>query len=80
MAREFNNELRRIGRNLKVARTARGWTQEELAFALGESGKPVDRAYISRIETGQHNPSAIAMIRLARALTTHPASLLDGIE
>lgn len=80
MGADLHDELQRLGRNVKVARVEKGWTQEELAFALGETGNPTDRAYISRVETGQHNPSATTVIRLARALGVTPSELLDGIE
>lgn len=75
-----DTDLGRIGANVKAFRIARAWTQEELAHALGESGKPTDRAYISRVESGQHNPSTTTLLRIARSLGVRPAELLDGIE
>jgi transcriptional regulator with XRE-family HTH domain len=44
-------------------RSARGWTQQELADAAG-----LDRTYISGLEHGKQNPTIGALLRLATAL------------
>lgn len=80
MQGESANDLERIGRNVKLARVERGWTQEELAFALAQRGKSTDRGYISRVEQGKHNPSVATLIAFARTMEVPPAKLLDGIE
>ncbi len=62
---------KRIARNLKWARHARGLTQEALArkldFSLG---------YIARLELGQHDPPVSTLARLAKALRVTLAQLV----
>jgi|SRR5579872_1496980 len=60
-----------IGENARQAREALDITQEAVAERLG-----VDRAYISGIERGERNPTAITLWRLATALEIEPADLL----
>lgn len=52
-----------LGRRIQQARTARGWTQQQLAETAN-----VDRAYISGLEHGRQNPTVAALLRLAAAL------------
>lgn len=40
----------------------------------------IQQADISRIERAQRDPSTRTLLRIARALRTTPAALLDGIE
>ena len=53
----------RLGRRVQDLRTARGWTQQQLADEAG-----LDRTYISGLEHGKQNPTIGALLRLARAL------------
>jgi methanogenic corrinoid protein MtbC1/DNA-binding XRE family transcriptional regulator len=53
----------RLGRRVQELRSARGWTQQQLA---DESG--LDRTYISGLEHGKQNPTIGALLRLATAL------------
>ncbi len=53
----------RLGRRVQELRTARGWTQQQLADEAG-----LDRTYISGLEHGKQNPTIGALLRLARAL------------
>jgi methanogenic corrinoid protein MtbC1/DNA-binding XRE family transcriptional regulator len=53
----------RLGRRVQELRSARGWTQQELADAAG-----LDRTYISGLEHGKQNPTIGALLRLATAL------------
>lgn len=73
-------DLERLGQNVKAARVARAWTQEQLVHELDQMGRKADRGYISRVEAGKHNPGATTVIQLARALGVRPADLLDGID
>jgi methanogenic corrinoid protein MtbC1/DNA-binding XRE family transcriptional regulator len=52
-----------LGRRVQELRTARGWTQQQLADQAG-----LDRTYISGLERGRENPTLGALLRLARAL------------
>jgi transcriptional regulator with XRE-family HTH domain len=62
----------RIGRMLRVAREAKGWTQDELARKA-----KLTKPYISQLENGvRKNPSLPALQRLAKALGVPVAELL----
>ncbi len=63
---------RRVGVNLKRLRTARGLSQEELAF---ESG--LHRTYISGVERGVRNPTVLVLQEIATALEVPAARLLE---
>jgi transcriptional regulator with XRE-family HTH domain len=66
--------VERFGRNVRAARVARGWTQEELA---GHSGlAPVQ---VSRIERGVREVRLTTLLRLITALEVSPAELLAGL-
>ena len=54
-----------MGRRIQELRTARGWTQQQLAEAAR-----LDRTYISGLERGKQNPTLGALLRLARSLDT----------
>lgn len=55
--------FQRLGRRVQEARSAKGWTQQQLSEAAG-----LDRTYISGLEHGKQNPTIGALLRLARAL------------
>ncbi|MEN3287830.1 MAG: hypothetical protein V7634_2130 [Bradyrhizobium sp.] len=58
------NDLRNtVARNLRRLRTAKGWSQEELAFRA-----KVDRSYISQLETGVYSASVTMLGKLSKAL------------
>ena len=61
-----------IGQNLKKARLAKGWSQEELSF---ESG--LHRTYVGGIERGERNVSLLNIEKLAKALNVEINALLD---
>ena len=54
----------RIGLNLQALRRARGFTQEELAARA-----KIHQTYLSGVERGLRNPSAMVMQRIARGLS-----------
>jgi transcriptional regulator with XRE-family HTH domain len=60
-----------IGQNTRRYRLALGLTQAKVSIEMG-----VDRAYISSIERGLQNMTAIRMLELARVLRTTPAMLV----
>lgn len=60
-----------VGRNVRTLRTARGLTQEQLAFA-----SKIDLTYLGGIERGRRNPSLLVMVRIAAALKSEPVELL----
>lgn len=66
---------RLVGRNVRALRQAKGWSQEELAFASG-----LHRTYVSGVERGVRNPTILILGQIAGALEIEPAELLktDG--
>jgi transcriptional regulator with XRE-family HTH domain len=64
---------RRVGANVKAAREAKGWSQEELADRAR-----MHRTYISGIERGIRNPTITVLERVGKALEIAPGNLLNG--
>ena len=64
----FGNQLKDLRRSQKIS-------QEELAFRSG-----LHRTYISSVERGKRNISLINIAKLAKALGTDPARLLEGVD
>jgi transcriptional regulator with XRE-family HTH domain len=60
-----------LATQLRQARQARDWTQEELADRAGLSPR-----YIGQIERGMASPSVTVLGRLAVALDMEPGALL----
>ena len=56
-----------LGRNLRRVRTAAGLTQTALAKRSGTA-----RSYVSGLEAGQRNPTAVTLQRLAKVLGVAP--------
>lgn len=63
---------KRIGCNLKRLRSERAITQEDFATDSG-----FDRGYVSGVERGVRNPSAMVLARLSEALDVDVAELFD---
>jgi transcriptional regulator with XRE-family HTH domain len=63
-----------FGANVRAARAAREWTQEDLAHATG-----LAVVQVSRIERGVREVRLTTIARLARALSVTPNDLLRGI-
>jgi DNA-binding XRE family transcriptional regulator len=59
--------LPELGRNLRRVRTAAGLTQTALAKRSG-----IHRSYVSALEAGQRNPTAVTLQRLAKVLGVTP--------
>mgnify|MGYP000993865114 CR=1 FL=1 len=64
--------LSEIGHKIKVARETAGYTQENLAEAIG-----VDYKYFQRIEYGEVNFTMKTLVKIANSLNLHPSNLLD---
>ena len=65
-------EIREVfARNLRIARQAKGLSQEELAHRAD-----LDRTYISSLERSVYNASIDVVERLAAVLGTNAAALL----
>lgn len=66
------HDIRRIfSQNLKSARRARKWSQEELAHHAG-----IDRTYVSSLERGSYAASIDMVQQLADVLEVHPWQML----
>lgn len=63
---------KRIGWNLRRMRKEKSITQEDFATDSG-----FDRGYISGVERGVRNPSALVLERLAQALEVDVADFFD---
>jgi DNA-binding XRE family transcriptional regulator len=62
-----------VGRRVRDLRMKAGITQAELARRTG-----IHRPNIARVEAGRHTPSLETVARLAEALGTSPARILEG--
>jgi transcriptional regulator with XRE-family HTH domain len=61
-----------MGRAIKAARLAKGMSQEELALHA-----EVDPSYLGRVERGDNNAALLTLLRIARALETTLARLVQ---
>jgi transcriptional regulator with XRE-family HTH domain len=61
-----------VGKNVRRFRQRAEMTQEQLAFAA-----EIDLTYVGGIERGKRNPSVLVLVRIAMALGTEPAELLQ---
>lgn len=64
---------RRVGRNLRAHRDARGLSQEAFAEVVG-----VHRTYMGGIERGERNLTLKAVERIADRIEVDPLDLLAG--
>ncbi|MCF7848536.1 MAG: helix-turn-helix domain-containing protein [Kiritimatiellales bacterium] len=64
-----------LGKNVSELRKEKRLTQEQLAEQSG-----LDPSYISGIERGVRNPSAISLTRLAKGFKTTVSEICAGIE
>lgn len=62
-----------LAENIKNRRTAKGFSQEELAKKIGVAQKQ-----ISQYESGQRRPDCFNIVYLAKALDTTAEQLIDG--
>lgn len=66
--------IRRFGKRLKQLRTAKRWSQQELASKIF-----VEQSYISDIERGIFGPSFSKLSKIADALNMTISELCEGI-
>ncbi len=66
-------DIRRlIGENIRVRREAAKLSQEALAAKVG-----VEQSYLSGLESGNRNPTAVTLWHVAVALKIKPGALFD---
>ena len=66
---------KQIGLNLKVLRTRRELSQDDLGDLIG-----MKRSYLSEIENGKRNLSLTTLFKLARALKCQMTELFEGVR
>jgi transcriptional regulator with XRE-family HTH domain len=66
--------VQRFGQNVREARLARGWTQEDLSSASG-----LAVVQVSRVERGVREIRLTTLLRLLTALELRPDELLAGL-
>ncbi len=71
---EIDEQVRAFGDNMRAARLRAGLSQ----VALSEATQ-LDRAAISFLERAERSPDLSTLVRVAGALATTPAGLLEGI-
>lgn len=71
----MDGAVAQFGENVRAARKARGWTQEDLA---GKAGLAV--VQVSRIERGKREIRLTTLLRLLAALETSPDELLTDLS
>jgi transcriptional regulator with XRE-family HTH domain len=64
----------KLGKTIRTLRTAKGWTQEQLADAA-----KLHPTYIGGIERGERNVGFDNLLKIARALKEHASALLSGL-
>lgn len=64
-----------LGHRIRAKRLSLGISQEALAHSSG-----LHRTYIGSVERGERNISLVNIVSIARALSTTPSFLLEGIE
>lgn len=64
----------RLGRNIRLLRTERGWTQDVLAELAG-----LHRNYIGHVERGEFNISIAQLVKIARAFGVRMGVLVDNL-
>jgi DNA-binding XRE family transcriptional regulator len=68
------NITTRFGRRLRALRKAKGWTQVQMADALG-----IDRSYISDMERGKKNICLPTLEIIALGFETSMSKLVSGL-
>lgn len=61
-----------IGENIRIRRQAEDLSQEKLAALVG-----VEQSYLSGLEAGKRNPTAVTLWHIAVALKVKPGALFD---
>jgi transcriptional regulator with XRE-family HTH domain len=67
--------LKALGQAIRQVREQQELSQEGLGF-----DSDLDRTYISGVERGVRNPTVASLLRIAKALATTPAKLLQRAE
>lgn len=66
----------KIGEKIKLRRTERGWSLQELADRMGYANKST----VARIEAGAIDPPQSKVVKFAEVLDTNVADLMGWLE
>lgn len=66
---------RRFGRRLKDLRTAKGWTQDDLAKRMTAAGHPLHQTTVAKIESG-NRPTPVGEIAVLAAILDAPIAMM----
>ena len=72
---DFHRHLQDVGKNVRLLRTTKGYSQEAFADACG-----LDRTYIGGVERGERNLGLKNFLKIAQTLGVPPAELLADIS
>jgi transcriptional regulator with XRE-family HTH domain len=72
--RKRSAELQELGRRIRAARTALGFSQEDLAYE-----SDIDRSYIGGVERGERNITFKVLCKIAASLRCDVAELTKGL-
>jgi len=72
--KKTSEQLKKIGLAIRVERTKKEWTQEQLAYEAG-----LDQNYLGTIERGERNFGILNLLRIAEALSVHPTILFESL-
>ncbi|HOX58234.1 MAG TPA: helix-turn-helix transcriptional regulator [Candidatus Paceibacterota bacterium] len=72
--RKRSAELQELGRRIRAARIALGFSQEELAYE-----SEIDRSYIGGVERGERNITFNVLCKIAVALKCDVAALTKDL-
>lgn len=73
--RTYESEPARAGVAVREARTAQGLAQEVLAEQAG-----IARSHMGKIERGEHMPTLVLILRIAKGLGCSAAALMAATE
>ena len=69
-----DHALVRLGANLRKAREAKEWSQEELAYRCG-----VHRTYVGSVERGEYNVTILTLRKFTKSLGLSLRDVLQGL-
>ena len=72
--RKRSAELQELGRRIRAARLALGFSQEQLAYE-----SEIDRSYIGGVERGERNITFTVLCKITVALRCDVAELTKGL-
>lgn len=72
--RDYKDDIKKVGRNMRTVRENIGYSQEKFADVLD-----IDRSYYAKIERGQVNPSLCMLLHIAEKMEINIKDFFKGI-